>query len=146
MDTKTYLNQVERLEKTIQNKLIEIYHLKTMVSSVTILNENDRVQTSSDKDRIGNTVAKIVDLEREMNLLVDTFMEKRNQIIKQIEEIEDVNMYHVLFSRYVGKKTFDEIAHEMLYSRMQINRLHAKALIEFEKRYGNEYLFEKSLS
>ena len=101
------------------------------------------MQTSSDKDRLGSTVAKIVDLEKETDSLIDRFIAKRNHIIDQIDGIEDMNMYHVLSSRYIGKKTFDEIATEMNYSRMQINRIHGKALLEFEKLYGNEYLKEK---
>lgn len=140
MDTKEYLSQVSSLEKKIQNKLTEIYQLKSMVYNVTVYNDRERVQTSSDKDRLGSTVSKIVDMEREIDALVEKFMEKRNHIIGQIEGIEDTKMYHVLFSRYVGGKTFDDIASEMFYSRMQINRLHGKAITEFEKRYGAEYL------
>lgn len=143
MVTKQYLGQIERLDKMIQNKLSEIYQLKTIACSVTVSNDSERVQASSDKDRLGNTVAKIVDLEKETGRLVDSFVAKRNHIIEQIDRIEDMNMYHVLSSRYVGKKTFDEIAIEMNYSRMQINRIHGKALIEFERLYGNEYLNEK---
>lgn len=143
MVTKQYLGQIERLDKMIQNKLSEIYQLKTMACSVTVSNDGERVQTSSDKDRLGSTVAKIIDLEKETDRLVDRFIDKRNHIIEQIDGIEDMNMYHVLSSRYIGKKTFDEIATEMNYSRMQINRIHGKALLEFEKLYGNEYLKEK---
>ena len=145
MITKQYLGQLERLDKMIQNKLSEIYQLKTMAGSVTVSNNSERVQTSADKDRLGNTIAKIVDLEKETDRLIDSFIDKRNHIIEQIDGMEDVNMYHVLSSRYVGKKTFDEIAAEMNYSRMQINRIHGKALIAFEKLYGHEYLNEKSL-
>lgn len=143
MTTKEYLSQIERLEKMIQNKLAEIYQLKTMACSVTVSSENERVQTSSDKDRMGSTVAKIVDLEKETDNLVDSFISQRNHIIDQIDEIEDMNMYHVLSSRYVAKKNLNDIATEMNYSRMQINRIHGKALLEFEKRYGSEYLGEK---
>ena len=92
MDTKQYLSQIERLDKMIQNKLSEIYQLKTMACSVTVSNEKERVQTSSDKDRLGSTVAKIVDLEKETDRLVDRFIEKRNHIIEQIDGIEDMNM------------------------------------------------------
>lgn len=140
MNTKQYLGQIERLEKMIQNKLSEIYRLKTMAFSVSVSNEKDKVQTSADKDRLGSTVAKIIDLERETDALVDRFIDKRNHIISQIDSMEDLNMYHVLSARYVSNKNFDDIATEMFYSRMQINRIHGKALLEFEKRYGSEYL------
>ena len=143
MVTKEYLGQLERLDKMIQNKLSEIYQLKTMACSVTVSNDSERVQTSADNDRLGNTIAKIVDLEKETDKLIDSFIDKRNHIIEQIDGMEDINMYHVLSSRYIGKKTFAVIASEMNYSRMQIKRIHDKALLEFEKLYGNEYLKEK---
>lgn len=124
----------------VQNKLAEIYKLKTMACSVTISNDQEKIQTSADKDKLGSAVAKIVDLEQETNALVDSFIDKRNHIIEQIDKMEDLNMYHVLSARYVGNKSFDDIATEMFYSRMQVNRIHGKALLEFEKRYGSEYL------
>lgn len=138
MDTKRYLGQIKRLDRLIQNKLSEIYQLKTIACSITVSNEKEKVQTSAEKDRLGSTVAKIVDLENETDKLVDSFMEKRKHIISQMETLE-TEMYHVLFGRYVSCKTFDQIAEEIPCSRMQVNRIHGKALLEFEKRFGREY-------
>lgn len=138
MDTKKYLGQIKRLDRMIQNKLSEIYQLKTIACSITVSKEKERVQTSSDKDRLGSTVAKIVDLERETDKLVDGFIAKRKRIISQMESLE-TEQYHVLFGRYVSCKTFDDIAKEIPCSRMQVNRIHGKALLEFEKRFGSEY-------
>ena len=140
METKQYLNQIERLEKQIQNKLSEIYQLKTMACSVTVSNENDRVQTSPDKDRLGSTVAKLVDLEEETNRLVDEFVDKRNHIIRQIDSMENVDYYHILSLRYVSKNTFEGIADKTGWSIRQVFKLHGRALQEFEKLYGGEYL------
>ena len=36
MDTKTYLQQIERLDRKIQNKFSEIAQLKTMATSITV--------------------------------------------------------------------------------------------------------------
>lgn len=140
MDTKQYLNQIERLEKQIQNKLSEIYQLKTMACSVSVSNEKDRVQTSPDKDRLGSTVAKIVDLEKETDRLVDEFVEKRNHIIGQIDSMDNVDYYHILSLRYVSRNTFDDIAEKTGWSIRQVFKLHGRALQEFEKLYGGEYL------
>lgn len=139
MDTKKYLNQIERLGKQIQNKLSEIYQLKTMACSVSVSNEKDRVQTSPDKDRLGSTVAKIVDLEKETDRLVDEFVEKRNHIIGQIDSMENIDYYHILSLRYVSRNTFDDIAEKTGWSIRQTFRIHGQALLEFEKEYGEEY-------
>ena len=110
MTTKSYLSQIERLDRMIQNKLSEIYQLKTMACSVTVSNDGDRVQNSGDKDRMGTTVAKIVDLERETDELVDSFVEKRKRIVEQIDSIDNIDYYNVLSMRYVSRDTFESIS------------------------------------
>ena len=140
MDTKQYLQQIERLDKMIQNKLSEIYQLKTMACSVTVSNEKERVQTSSDKDRLGSTVAKIVDLEKETDRLVDSFIDKRNHIIGQIDGLDNVDYYNVLSMRYVGRDTYEEIANKTNWSIRKVFSMHGEALKEFERLYGREYL------
>jgi DNA-directed RNA polymerase specialized sigma subunit len=140
MTTKTYLQQVARLENMIQNKLSEIYKLKTMACSVTVSNESDRVQTSSDKDRLGSTVAKIVDLEEETDILVNDFLDIRKCIIRQIDSMEDNDFYNVLSLRYIGEKTFEEIAKSTNWSLRKVFMIHGQALQEFERMYGSEYL------
>ena len=140
MTTKSYLGQIERLDRMIQNKLSEIYQLKTMACSVTVSNDGERVQNSGDKDRMGSTVAKIVDLERETDELVDSFVRKRNRIIEQIDSIENLDFYHVLSMRYVARDTFETISVKTNWSIRKIFSLHGKALLEFERMYGSEYL------
>ena len=138
MDTKQYLQQIERLDKMIQNKLSEIYQLKTMACSVTVSSENDRVQTSSDKDRLGSTVAKIVDLEKETDRLVDRFIDKRSHIISQIDGLDNIDYYHVLSMRYVARDTFETIAKKTNWSIRKVFSIHGEALKEFERLYGSE--------
>ena len=84
MDTKQYLGQIERLDRMIQNKLSEIAQLKHMATSITAAPKEVNVQVSSGKDRLGNTVAKLIDLEKETDRLVDEYIDKRKRIIEQI--------------------------------------------------------------
>lgn len=140
MTTKQYLNQIDRINRMINNKLAEIYQLKTMVCSISVSADEDKVQTSSDKDKLGNAVAKIVDLENEINKTIDMYVGKRERIISQIDAITDIMEYQVLFSRYIEGKTFEQIAEDNEYSVRQILRIHGNALVEFEKKFGQEYL------
>ena len=68
-----------------------------MATSITVAQKDVNVQTSSDKDRMGSAVAKIVDLETEANEMICEYIQKREMIIQQIETISDTNMYHILF-------------------------------------------------
>lgn len=140
MTTKSYLEQVERLNRMIQNKLSEINQLKHIAMSITNEQKEINVQTSSDKDKMGTAVAKLVDLERETDKLVDDYINKRKRIIEQVDSISDTNMYHVLSERYISRKELSVIAVEMGYSFKQVCRIHGNALEEFEKLYGDEYL------
>lgn len=140
MDTKTYLQQIERLDRKIQNKFAEIEQLKTMATSISVAQKDINVQTFSDKDRMGSAVSKIVDLESEANEIICEFLEKRSIIIHQIDGISDTNMYHILFNRYVMMKDLGTISVEMGYSFRQVCRIHGNALKEFEHLYGARYL------
>lgn len=140
MTTKQYLNQIDRINRMINNKLAEIYQLKTMVCSISVSANEDKVQSSSDKDKLGSAVAKIVDLENEINKAIDIYADKKERIVAQIDSVKDIMEYQVLFSRYIEHKTFEQIAEDNDYSVRQILRIHGNALVEFEKKFGQEYL------
>lgn len=140
MTTKNYLEQIERLDRMIQNKLSEIEQLKHIATSITIVPKEVNVQVSCDKDKMGSAVAKLVDLGQETDRLVDEYIDKRKRIIEQIDSIKDTNMYHVLSERYISRKGLSVIAVEMGYSFKQVCRIHGNALAEFERMYGKEYL------
>ena len=133
MDTKQYLSQIERLDKMIQNKLSEIYQLKTMACSVTVSNEKERVQTSSDNDRLGSTVAKIVDLEKETDRLVDRFVDLKKEIMSIISMIKSERHREILFKKYLEQKSLYEIAEELGMTDRGCKKAHKRALEEFEK-------------
>lgn len=144
MTTKEYLNQIERLDKMITNKLSEIYQLKIMACSITVSGDSERVQTSGNQDKLGSTIAKIVDLERETDELVDSLVDKRKEILKQIDSMKNIDHYDVLHKHYVERKTFQDIADSENWSIRQVFNIHGRALQEFEKMYGNTYLHKIS--
>lgn len=140
MTTKQYLNQIYRLDRMINNKLSEIYQLKTLACTISVTNDGEKVKASISQDRLGDSVAKIVDMEKETDKMIDELLELKKKIISQIENIEDTNYYYVLFLRYIKRDTFENIAKKMNYSKQQIWRIHNNALNEFEKQFGEGYL------
>lgn len=140
MKTKDYLSQVSRLNKMINNKLSEISQLRELSISISAIGNDEKVQTSPNFDKIGTAIAKIDELESNLDKMIDEYLVKRERIIAQIDTMEEESVYQILFSRYIEKKTFEKIATEMEYSWRQIVRLHGKALQQFEKKYGEEYL------
>jgi hypothetical protein len=126
----------------INNKLTEIAQLKDMAVSISATQSGERVQTTPNFDKIGTKYAKIDEMERKIDGMVDELVDKKEKIIQQIDSMEDENTYNILFARYIEKKTFEVIATEMKYSWRQVVRLHGTALKQFEKKYGEGYLNE----
>nr|DAH03516.1 MAG TPA: Protein of unknown function (DUF1492) [Caudoviricetes sp.] len=143
MTTKEYLGQISRLNRMINNKLTEIAQLKDMAVSISATQSGERVQTTPNFDKIGTKYAKIDEMERKIDGMVDELVDKKEKIIQQIDSMEDENTYNILFARYIEKKTFEVIATEMKYSWRQVVRLHGTALKQFEKKYGEGYLNEQ---
>ena len=139
MDTKTYLQQISRLDRMINNKLSEISQLRELEMSVSAVKNEERVQNTPNFDKIGTAYCKIEEMEEKVDKLIDEYVDKKNLIISQIDGIENETYYEILFARYIEKKTFEKIADEMTYSFRNVTRLHGRALQEFEKKYGNLY-------
>ena len=139
MDTKTYLQQISRLDRMINNKLSEISQLRELEMSVSAVKNEERVQTTPNFDKIGTAYCKIEEMEEKLDKLIDEYVDKKNLIISQIDGIENETYYEILFARYIEKKTFEKIADEMTYSFRNVTRLNGRALQEFEKKYGNLY-------
>jgi hypothetical protein len=140
MTTKEYLMQISRMDRMIKNKLSEIAQLRELSCGISAVQSEDRVQTTPNFDKIGTSYAKIDEMERNLDRIIDEYIDRKNEIIAQIDSMENEIYYNILFARYVEKKTFEKIASEINYSFRNTTRLHGKALLEFEKKYGDKYL------
>ena len=136
MTTKEYLSQIRRYDCQISNKLEEIKELRLRISGTSSFSNGDRVKTSGSKDQVGSCVSKIVDMEREVDALID----KRLEIVKQIEEISDADMYDVLAKRFVLNKDFKVISVEIKKSKRQTFFIYDNAIDTFEKMFGYLYM------
>lgn len=139
MVTKEYLGQIKRLNMMINNKLLEIEQLRTMATSITAPTDKENVKSSGEQDQLGKAVAKIVDMENDINDLIDEYVAKKCLIISQIDKIEDDRYYNILASVYIHGWSFVKVADSMNYSEKQVKRLHIDALNEFERVFGSEY-------
>lgn len=81
METREYLGLIIRYDRMVENKLLDIEKMRTMVTSTSVSQKDVNVQTSTDKDKLGSIVTKIVQLEKETDELID----KRFDIVRKIE-------------------------------------------------------------
>ena len=139
METKEYLQQIGRYDRLINNKLVELAQYRSMACSVSAVKNDERVQSSPSYDTMDKIVSKIEQMENEIDMLVDRYIDNKRIIISQIDSMSDEMTYQMLFSRYVEQKTFEKMAIEMNYCYKQVIRRHGKALQEFEQKWGNTY-------
>ena len=140
MTTKDYLNQISYYNKIIDNKLIEITQYKELSYSISAVVNEERVMSSPDLDKTGCGYVRLEQMEESLDKLIDKYIDVKNKIIEQIEQINNEDYYTVLFLRYVRKFTFEKIANETGWCWRQVHRIHAKALQAFEDKCGSEYL------
>lgn len=133
------MQQIGRYDRLINNKLVELAQYRSMACSVSAVKNDERVQSSPSYDTMDKIVSKIEQMENEIDMLVDRYIDNKRIIISQIDSMPDEMTYQILFSRYVEQKTFEKMAIEMNYCYKQIIRRHGKALQEFEQKWGNTY-------
>ena len=80
MDTKTYLQQISRIDRKINNKLSEISQLKELSVSISAIKNEERVQTMPNFDKIGTAYCKIEKMEEELDKLIDEYVDKKYNI------------------------------------------------------------------
>lgn len=122
MTTKEYLNQISRLNRMINNKLAEISRLRELSCSISAVSTEERVRSTPNVDRIGNTYAKIDEMEKNLDKIIDDFTEKKQKIISQIDSMENENVYNVLFL--------------ITLKRNRLKRFLWKWIIHTDKRFG----------
>ena len=139
MKAKEYLQQLQRLDTVIDQKLKELDDLKAMSTSIGSFDySKDRVQTSPSSDApYVKTVSRMIDLNEEINREIDVFVDLKHKIINQIQGLANTNYINLLFKRYVEYKRLEVISVEMNYTYQYTKEIHGYALQEFERTYPN---------
>ena len=132
-DAKTYLRQVKLLDIHINNKLEELQRLRDLSVRISSSMKSDVVSGSRSPDKIGDAVAKIVDLEVEINREIDLYVDKKREITDIIEKVTDPDQLAVLYRRYIQYETFETIASEMHMTYRNACYIHGKALQTIEQ-------------
>ena len=109
-NAQIYLEQVEKLDSIIKNKLIEKQQWKDIALGITANMDGERVQSSGGKDKMGEAVIKCIDIEAEIDRLVDKLIDTKKDVIQTIEQLYSPTEYNVLHMRYIQYKTLQEIA------------------------------------
>ena len=127
MEAKAYLKQVRKLDNLIENKLAEREQWRAIAMSATQQMGGERVQTSSNPQRMADAITKYVGIEMEIDKLVDKFVDKKREIISTIEKLNQKE-YDLLHKVYIQYYTLDEYAAKKEKSYSWVTTVHGRAL------------------
>lgn len=128
IDSKKYLQQIRLYDSHISTKLEELQHLKEMVAKITPTLKDDVVSGGGSQDKLADAVAKIVDLEAEIDRDIDRYVDAKREVSGTLDRLTDPDQVKVLHMRYVQHKTWEQIACDMSMTYRNVCYIHGKGL------------------
>lgn len=136
--TQEYLSQVKLCDAHINNKLEELAQLKALATKITATWKQDAVSGGGASDTLGNTVSKIVDMERELEAAIDEYTGKKKEVKRIIDQVKNPDQLNVLTKCYILHESLEQTACEMGYSYRNICYIHGRALQAVEAVLAGE--------
>lgn len=128
IDSKKYLQQIRLYDSHISTKLEERLRLKEMLTKITPTLKDDVVSGGGSQDKLADAVAKIVDLEAEIDRDIDRYVEAKREVSGTLDKLTDPDQLKVLHMRYVQHKTWEQIACDMNMTYRNVCYIHEKGL------------------
>ena len=127
-DAKAYLRKIELMDAHINNKLNDLFMLRTMVTKITATLSPVVASGTGSQDKLGDAIAKIVDLQNEINQAIDKYVDTKREVSAVLDKLQDPDHVKVLHKRYIEYKPWEQIACEMNFTYRNVCYIHGKAL------------------
>lgn len=133
MSAKEFLNKIRAIDTMVDCKLEQVARLRALLTGGAIRYDKEKVQSSIHEDTMTNTVAKIIELDEQINNDIDLLVEYKSRARELIEQLPNDIEKIILYKRYFDNKTFEQISVECNYGWRHTCRLHGKALNSLNK-------------
>ena len=133
MTAKEYLSQAYRLDRRIDSKLEQLSALRDTTTKATSVMNDVVVSRSRNMQSLQDTIAKIVDMERELDHDIDQLVDLKRDTTRLIKLVNNPQYQLILEMRYLTYQSWREIADQLEVDERYIYKLHGLALKEFEK-------------
>lgn len=133
MTIKEFLRQYTNANNSINTKLDQISQLRSLATKSTTVLSDSKVSSGISHDKIPKIVAKIIDMERQVDEEIDALQDIKKTVVDVIYNIDDAKLREVLERRYINDQKWEQIAFEMGYDIRWIYRMHGQALCRIQK-------------
>ena len=130
MTAKEYLSQAKYLDIRINSKIRQVDALNDLAANATSALSGMPHDPNHGRSTMADCVAKIVDLQTEINADIDELVDLKREILETIKSLHNVEFQTILERRYLCFETGEKIAADMGYDLRWLFRLHGKALEE----------------
>jgi hypothetical protein len=128
MSTKDYLSQAYRIDQRINSKLAQVMSLRDLLGKATGTLSGAPKAATPNPHSMEDTIAKMVDLESEINDDIDALVDLKTEIMHRIKRVENTEYQTILELRYLCFKRWEVIAVELGYDLRYVYKLHDQAL------------------
>lgn len=125
MTAKEYLSQYSSLDREIHILQEQVKDLEEKAESISHMSGSSN---SSAFDKIGKTVARLVDTKNEIISMIDRLLALKKEIEGVIVELENPKYSQILTLRYINGQKWENIAQIMHMDLRWVHRLHGRAL------------------
>ncbi|MED9992458.1 MAG: hypothetical protein U0J27_09155 [Phascolarctobacterium faecium] len=119
-------------QKQLEADLQTLQDLEDLAAKITPV-YNFAPGGGGDGDKIGGAVAKLVDLDKDIQNDIKMLTEALAATRALIKMLDDEKLQLILFKRYLNYQRWEVIAADLGYSWRQVHRCHATALKFLEK-------------
>lgn len=133
MTAKEYLSQLITMDNAINRKQQRLATLRDVAINTTPQYAGEAVQHTREKNPLENIIAKIVDLDREIDEDIDALVDFKAEVWEQLDKLSDERYKRILWLKYAERKSGRYVAEDLGLTQRHIRRLHIQALDSFEK-------------
>ncbi len=130
MTAKEYLSQAYRLDQRINSKIEQVASLNELATKCTSTLTGMPRNPNRASSTMADAVAKIIDLQSEINRDIDRLVDLKREIVTVIKAIKNPEYQTLLEKRYLCFLTWEKIAVDMGYDLRWLYRIHKRALDE----------------
>lgn len=130
MKAKEYLKNIEKIDRLIEEKLLQKEDLRNM--RITASYSDMPRGGNCPGDKVGGIVEKISELDEEIDKKVDELIAMKLEATRMINKL-DARENLLLDMRYIRGLEWKVIADEFCYEERNVHRLHSKALNKLDE-------------
>ena len=137
IDAREYLQSFRKKESKLQLKLKQLHYLQGKLYSISLPAEQEHVIHTKNVSVMADTIAIIVDMQREINQQTYEIMQKKHEAYMLLDKIKPENAA-LLLDHYFDGETILSISQRIQKTKRQTQRRMNNAVAEFQAALNEE--------